>query len=459
MKFINRRSELYDLKREFEKRGSSLVIIYGRRRTGKTTLIHEFINDKKAIYFLADQQNNIVQLERIKDIVSDIFNDKLLNSIKFETWDSFFDYITTKIQFEEKLIVVIDEFQYLSKVNRAIPSIFQRIWDEKLKSKNIMLILCGSIISMMYNTTLSYSSPLYGRRDLQIKLNPLTFRECKEFFNSKNVEEMINIYSVTGGVPRYIELFNQKLGLFNNISEYILNKNSPLYSEPHFLLREEIADSTTYFSILRVISQGSHKLSDISSRMMNTSKNITSFLDKLRELEILERIVPVTEENPAKSKKGLYIIKDNFFRFWFRYVFPYQSYLEIGNMNYVLEKIKSDFNIFVSLTFENICIEHIQSQRLPFEKRKIGKWWDNKNEIDIIVTGKNGVLFGECKWTGRKLDLHDLNDLINKSKYANTGLIANKTYYALYSKRGFTDRLLKESRMKNNIFLFDLNSF
>ncbi len=459
MKFINRKAELNDLKRVYEKPGSSLVIIYGRRRTGKTTLINEFIKRKPAIYFLADLQSDILQLDRIKNITSEIFNDKLLNTIKLETWDTFFDYITTKIQFDEKLVVVIDEFQYLSKVNKAIPTIFQRIWDEKLKNKNIMLILCGSIISMMYDSTLSYSSPLYGRRDLQIKLNPLTFRDFKEFFNSKNIEEMINIYSVTGGIPRYIEQFSQKLDLFDNISEYILNKNSPLYSEPKFLLREEIVDSTTYFSILRVISEGSHKLSDISSRLMITSKNITSFLDKLRELEILERIVPVTEENPAKSKKGLYIIKDNFFRFWFRYVFPYQSYLEIGNINYVLEKIRADFNLFVSFIFENICIEHIQNQKLPFEKRKVGKWWDNKDEIDIVVTGKDGVLFGECKWIERKLDLTDLNNLINKSKVANTGLTTNKAYYALYSKRGFTDRLHKESMMKNNILLFDLNSF
>ena len=466
MKFINRKSELKALDKEYKREGSSFVVIYGRRRVGKTTLIKEFIKDKKAIYFLAELQNEITQLEKFKNIIIENFHN--ISSIEINTWDLFFDYLAKKSdKIDEKLIIVIDEFQYLAQINKAIPSIFQYNWDEKLQNKNIMLILCGSLISMIYDTVLNYNSPLYGRRTSQIKLAPLKFKDYKEFFKGLDNETIINFYSITNGIPKYIEFIDKNKSIYENIRENILNKNSFLYIEPKFVLKEEIKDTITYFSILQIISQGEHKIGNIASKLGIQTNKLIILLDKLRELEILERIVPITEENPSKSKKKLYFIKDNFFRFWFRYVFPYQSYLEIEEINYVLnKKIKMDFHLFVSSIFEKICRDLTFSQQKifikDFEILKIGKWWNKNQEIDIIALGENDILFGECKWWKNKVGVNILDNLKEKSKYVkwkNTKNTIRKEYFAIYSKSDFTIELKEIASKNENIFLHSIKDF
>ena len=330
-----------------------------------------------------------------------------------------------------------------------------------------MLILCGSLISMIYDTVLNYNSPLYGRRTSQIKLAPLKFKDYKEFFKGLDNETIINFYSITNGIPKYIEFIDKNKSIYENIRENILNKNSFLYIEPKFVLKEEIKDTITYFSILQIISQGEHKIGNIASKLGIQTNKLIILLDKLRELEILERIVPITEENPSKSKKKLYFIKDNFFRFWFRYVFPYQSYLEIEEINYVLnKKIKMDFHLFVSSIFEKICRDLTFSQQKifikDFEILKIGKWWNKNQEIDIIALGENDILFGECKWWKNKVGVNILDNLKEKSKYVkwkNTKNTIRKEYFAIYSKSDFTIELKEIASKNENIFLHSIKDF
>ena len=205
-KFINRFKELETLENEYQKE-SSFVVIYGRRRVGKTTLINKFLNEhNNHLYFLATIEDEKSNINYFKKLVADYTNNSLINKMDL-SWEELFDFIINYKK-DEKKIIVIDEFQYLGKVNSAFPSIMQRIWDLKLKDNNVMLILCGSLISMMESQVLNYSSPLYGRRTAQIKLKQIDFKYYKEFFNDKKEEELIELYSVTGGVPKYIELFN-----------------------------------------------------------------------------------------------------------------------------------------------------------------------------------------------------------------------------------------------------------
>ncbi len=456
MKFINRENELAVLENEYKKQNASFVVVYGRRRVGKTTLIEKFIENKNAIYLLADLQNEKLQIDRFKTIIAEKFNDEILKSIEIKDWETLFKYIVQK-ELREKLIIVIDEFQYLAKINKAIPSIFQRIWDELLKNKNIMLILSGSLISLMYDIALSYSSPLYGRRTAQIKLQPMNFFNFKKFFNLDDNIKLFEFYSVIGGIPKYIEFFDKNKSIYENIKSNILNKNSFLYEEPKFVLKDEVKEPINYFSILQVISQGEHKIGKIASKLGIETKNLTSFIEKLIELEILERKIPVTEENPAKSKKGLYFIKDNFFNFWFRYVFPYQSYLETEQYDLVINKIKLDFKYYTSLIFENVCQEFVLNKaKLPFPTQKIGKWWERDIEIDLVALGENEILFGECKYWDNPVGLNVLNDLKEKANLVNWKKNKRKEFFIIFSKRDFSAELIEVAESNKNVFLVSL---
>lgn len=207
-----------------------------------------------------------------------------------------------------------------------------------------MVILCGSLISMMVNQTLSYSSPLYGRRTGQIRMSQIPFKHYSAFFETFDQIDPVQYYAVTGGVPKYIELFRPSTDIFKAIKNNILSKHSFLYEEPIFLLEREVGEIGAYFSMIKSIAAGNQKLGKISSSLGVKQSNITKYLKTLMELDLIERIVPVTEKNPEKSKKGLYRIKDNFIRFWFRFVYPYRHYLEMDNLEFVIKKIKQNFN-------------------------------------------------------------------------------------------------------------------
>lgn len=450
--FIDRTTELSTLKSEYDKKGAGLIVIYGRRRVGKTTLIREFLKNKQHLYFLADKQIETELIGRLRNSVSEYLKDPHLVEIEFKTWDSLFDYWIRHADFSKKVVFVIDEFQYLASVNNAFPTIFQRVWDEKLKERNILVILCGSLINMMYSTTLSYNSPLYGRRTGQIKLDPVSFKYFHNFFPHVSDEKLIELYSVIGGIPKYIEIFNPQKNVFENIKEHILEKKGYLYAEPRFILSEEVSETTTYFSILKTIASGQHKMGNIASRLMTPTQNLTGYFNMLIDLGILERRVPVTEAMPEKSKMGLYFIKDNFFRFWFRYVFANQNYLEMENTDYVFRKVKDEFDEFVSLTFEDIAADMLFDGKviksLPFEPEKWGRWWDRKNEIDLVAinSSEKKALFIECKWSKRLVDIDVLTDLKNKVSQVEWFKDDRKDYFAIISRKGFTKRLVEMAK-------------
>ncbi|WP_427042711.1 ATP-binding protein (plasmid) [Fusobacterium sp. SB021] len=453
MKFIDRKREMSTLEKEYN-RENSFVVLYGRRRTGKTTLIKEFIKDKNSFYFFADKQNESLQINRFKNQLAEHFKDEFLKKIEINDWDTVFDYFISKIG-DEKFVLVIDEFQYLCLMNKGFSSIFQRIYDEKISDKNIMVILCGSLISMMYSEVLSYDSPLYGRRRAQIKLQPISFEYYKEFFDNKSKKELIEFYSITGGIPKYILEFDRNKSPLWNIENNIFNKDNFLYSEPKFLLQEEINDLSRYFSILNSIALGNTKLSSICSHLGLNSNSITSYITKLIDLDILEKEVPVTE-NIENGKKGLYKIKDNYLKFWFSYVYPYQSYLEIENLSYPLEKVKNEFNLWVSKIYEDLARETVlNNSEIPFPIKKLGRWWNNNEEIDIVGLGDNEIIFGECKWSNKKVGLSVLLSLKEKSKSVKWNNSSRKEYFILFSKEGFSDGLINLSKKDKTIILSD----
>ncbi|MBR1507961.1 MAG: ATP-binding protein [Eubacterium sp.] len=459
-RFIDRVNEFQTLTNEYNRKGSSFVVIYGRRRLGKTTLINEFCKDKRCINFLATEEEESNNIRSFKDVVAEELGNKLLKEANINNWNTIFELIADSTKEEEKLIIVIDEFQYLGKSNPAFPSILQKIWDDTLSKKNIMFIICGSLIRMMQSQVLDYSSPLYGRRTAQIKMRQIPFAYYKDFYDGISQEDLILRYSVTGGVPKYIELFEGEGSIEELIRQNILNTGSFLYEEPEFLLRNEINEVGRYFTILKTIALGKRKLGDISAAVELPQTQISSYLKTLIDLDILTRDVPVTEDNPEKSKSGLYRICDNYIYFWFRFIYPYRANIERGDTEWVLEKINLSLKSnHASFVYEDVCREDAY-QRFKEEMgiTRIGKWWHKKEgEIEIVALGENKeVLFGECKYSVNPKGMGDLDKLLRQSEKVVWNNADRRSRYIIYSHSGFDEALTEYAEHRDDIFLIQL---
>ena len=458
--FVNRRKELETLRKEYSRKEASFMVIYGRRRVGKTALIKEFCKDKRSIMFLATEENETENRNAFKDAVAEALDHTLLREAQVTRWETIFDSVAGECdKAKDRLILVMDEFQYLGKANPAFPSILMKIWDEKLKDKNIMLILCGSLINMMTSQVLNYDSPLYGRRTAQIRLQQIAFEHYKEFMPEESQDSQILHYAVTGGVPKYIELFEHTEDIYEGIRDNILSDTSFLYEEPTFLLQKEVTEIGSYFTILKTIAAGNHKLGKIAGVMEVKQTSLVKYLKILIELDLLEREVPVTEENPEKSKKGLYFIKDNFIKFWFQFIYPNKGLLEAGREEYVFQKIKHNFiDNHVSYVYENICREKMWTQpefsNISFNR--VGRFWGNQDvEIDIVAYDSFGkeIIFGECKYSVNPKDVDILYNLEQKSVYVDWKKNDRKEYYCIYSRSGFTKELMELARKRGNVVL------
>ena len=447
--FVNRQKELQLLEEEYIANDFKFTVLYGRRRVGKTTLLKQYISSKPYIYFLVTLESLPIVIQRFQNMIAEFLNDEFLKEIELKSFEQIFSYLA-KQNLSQKVVIVIDEFQYLGKLDKSIPSQFQYIIDEILKNKNIHLVLCGSIISMMYEQTLSYNSPLYGRRTSSIKLDALNFEYLSAFFPSKNEIELIELYAVLYGVPKYLELFKENNTIFEAIERNILDKNAFLYEEPRFILQNEVNEPMTYFSILETIANGEHKLGNIAGKLNKNVQNITSFISKLIELEIIYKDVPITEKLPNKSKKGLYFIKDNFFRFWFSYVLPYKSQLELGNSNYAMVKIKENFSGFMAKIYEDLAVEYTLKN---YPLLKAGRWWNKDEEIDVVGVNEKFILVGECKYSNKKVGIDIFKELERKSKKIESRLPIK--HYLLFSKSGFTKDLMEIEKNREDVVLID----
>ena len=443
IKFINREDELTFLEDIYSQKGMKVIILYGRRRVGKTEIIKTFLKGKDSLYFLADKRGTELNAQRFAREAAQYFQDVPPDVHNF---DDVFIYIVKR---RPSLVVAIDEFSYLVERDETIPSVFQLIVDEVLKG-DYLLVLCGSSISMMEKDTLSYRSPLYGRRTGQWLVNPLKFGDVLKFFSHYTFSQVIEAFSVVGNIPAYIIKLDDSKSVFENIQEKILKKGTFLYEEVEFLLRGELRDPSRYSSILEAVGGGATKLTEISHKSHVSTKDLPKYLKVLQNLHLTERIRPVTEK---RGKKTIYRISDQFFHFWFRFVHQNISYLESGNTDYIMGLIKRDFNSFVGLSFEKICKEalhELNNQRgLPFLFSTLGTWWgyyrdeQRRKEVEIDGVGLNegtrDILFAECKWKDNVNAEKVLDELKEKSKYVNWFNKTRKEHFVIFGK-SFSDR-------------------
>ena len=464
MKFIGRQAELVKLNTEYA-RDSSFVVIYGRRRVGKTTLIKEFLKKKTAFYFLATEELESQSMKRLAGVVARTTKNSLLQKAVFNDWLELFQVIAD-YKPEEKKVLVIDEFPYLVKTNSAFPSVLQNAWDEILKDSNVMLILSGSLIGMMQKHALSYDSPLYGRRTAQIRLTPLTFTDIYEV-QKLPFDKAVEQYAVTGGVPKYLEFFEDDQEFEEKLKDTVLSKSGFLYEEPNFLLKSESMTAVNYFSIIKAIADGNHKLGKIAGVLGQETSALTPYMSTLADLGFIEKRTPITEKNPEKSRKGLYFISDNFIRFWFRYIYPYKGELELDNMQIVLDEMSKDFiEKFVAFAYEDICkdifVNMCKNGKISFVPSCVGAYWlndyDGDTEIDVMAVDHQHkrIFAGECKYHAKPVDAPVYFAL--KEKVANASEIRKafseyRVVYGVFSKSGFTQRMVDVARESSELLL------
>lgn len=455
-KFVNRSKELEALEKQYAATGSALVVVYGRRRVGKTALIAEFLKrHSDSLYFLATEESEAQNLNYFKAQVAEFTGNELLTTAAVDWLTVFKTLLEHKTK--TKKIIVFDEFQYIGQSNSAFPSVMQKIWDTLLKDANIMLILCGSLVSLMKSQTLDYSSPLYGRRTGQIRLKQIPFAHYHEFFEGRTSNELLPFYAVTGGVPKYIETFRGYTDIYEAIEENVLNSQSFLYEEPFFLLQKEVSEIGSYFSLIKAIAAGNRKLADIAANLGLKQTGLTKYLKVLTDLDLIEREVPVTETAPEKSKSGLYRLTDNFIAFWFKFVYPYRAYLEKGETKFVLSQIKKGFvQNYASFVYEDVCREKMwelsAASFWDFHFDKVGRYWGAKaGEIDIVAIDTIGgnLVLGECKYTTIPKGLSVLHALQGKAEAMLKLTQTKNVQYILFSTAGFTQDLTEKAQEGN----------
>lgn len=459
--FINRDQELAFLNAAYKLKKTQFIILYGRRRVGKTELVKQFFQDKDHIYFLADQSSEHDQLKQLAEQMGTYFGDDYLRDHAFGRWEEVFRYLAAKLpDLKKKLIWVVDEFPYLVQANSAISSIFQKGFDEHLKDSGIFLILMGSSIAMMESETLAYKAPLYGRRTGQIRLEPLDFEASRQFFPEHSFTDNVYIYATLGGIPAYWLAFEPEAGFWDNVKQKILTPREFLYQEPEFLMREELREPRFYFSILRAIAQGGTKFGQIVNETGLEKNVLSKYLGVLSDLRIITREVPVTEKVPSQSKQGSYRLDDPFSRFWFRFVFHHRSEIEEGRIDPVLEKkIKPHFDEFVSWAYERLGLEFVKGlvrTRDDYVYEQYGRWWDRNHEIDVVAIDEDRkrILFGEVKWSRNKVGLNILEDLQRKAALVPWRKGNRHEQWALFSRSGFTDAL-RGAAKKENVLLVE----
>lgn len=451
--FLNRESELKFLEKRYQNKEFEFIVIYGRRRVGKTELIKEFLKNRKHIYFLCDKRGTERNMIRFKKHISECFDE-----LPIESNDpvDIFNYLIKKLK--TRTVIVLDEFSYLVEKDSSIPSVFQVIIDETLKNSNVMLIVCGSLMSMMEKGILAYKSPLYGRKTGHWKVTPLSIEDSCKFFPSNSFASNIEFWSVLDGIPFYLEKFSDKKPILENIQNQILNKQGRLYEEVDFLLKEKLREPDTYKSILESIAAGKTKVVEIANASNIKVQDLDKYLKVLIRLGIIKKESPVTQK--PKTKKTIYVFNDNFFYFWFKFSEPFKSNIEIGELNSVTRKIKQELNAFVGKNFEDICRNALKKGLIKMDLTKIGRWWgayrekDERKiaEIDLIALNeqKNEILFAECKWQDNVNAEKILYELKDKSKYVKWNNRKRKEHYAVFAKS------FKHKIKEKDVLLFDL---
>lgn len=444
--FHCREDELHIMNQRYEKGRFECIVIYGRRRVGKTALINEFCKDKPTVYFSALNASAQENLEALSKAVYVYKNPEGNNAPSYHSFADALEEITTLAK-GERLVFVIDEYPYLAKAEKSISSRLQHMIDHFWQDGKLYFILCGSSMNFMEYQVLGYESPLYGRRTAQFKIQALTYREMTVFHPGLDVEDQALLYGVTGGIPHYINKLDVEDDMDDAILNNLLHTSSYLFEEPENLLKQELREPALYNSIISAIAGGASRSNEISTKVGLESGVCSKYLRVLLELGILKRETPVAEK---PGKKTIYRIDDNFFRFWYRFVPKNMSMISAGRIRQVYDlAIKRFYPDYMGLVFEKMCQEYLlrYAKDLPVLLGEVGQWWgtDAKTrkevQIDLVGVPLEGkeYLIGSCKYRNEKVGVDELELL---RRYASVFNESGKFNYYIFSRGGFTEALL-----------------
>ena len=454
---IGREKELDKLEKLYHSECFEFLVMYGRRRVGKTTILQEFSSRHPVIFYSAQEKNDGLNLQDFSKTIQQYFDNRFISS--FESWKDAFSYITGK-EDNEKIVIVVDEFPFMAGPNPSIKSMLQHEIDHQWKEQNIFLILCGSSVSFMVNDIMGYESPLYGRTTASMEVKPFDYFDSARFFPGYSYEEKLTAYGILGGVPRYLNAFSSKQPIKKNIEKEILANGAFLNDEPMMLLRMELREPNIYNSILEAIARGYNKITEIANCIHEDKSKCSKYIITLLTIRLVEKRVPCGE--PVGSKKTIYVLTDHFYRFWYHYIFTNKSYYEMLGEEDAATEIIEDISDFMGIAFEEICRQYLVRQaklrKLPFIPAAIGKWWGNnpvikaQDDVDILALNKTKTeaIFCECKFTGRPMPMDEYEDLGIASKAFPKIL---KKHLMFISKSGFTDPVRRRAEEEGAVLL------
>ena len=448
--FVNRKKELASLNKFFNSNRAEFIVIYGRRRIGKTELIKEAIKGQKAAYFFVEQALEEDNLDSFKKIVAETIDNPLIAKAEL-TWEELFQQIAK----EDKLIIVLDEIPNLISENKALLSKFQKIWDEILKNTTIKLILCGSSISMMESYLLDRKSPLYGRRTGQLFIAPLKAVHIRDF-GVLSIEDAIRVFGITDGIPEYIKEVCYRLGGGEKLVE-VFQQDKMLFAEADVLIKSELRDPTRYFKILKAIAFGNTKFGEIANYTDFPAPTVSKYLSNLVKLHIVKETYPVFNDKERRRNRR-YRLSDNYFNFYFRFIYPNKSEIIFTDG---VSGFDEDYNRYLGRIFERVCEEFLEMNvgMLPFKFNKVGCWWFKDKEIDIVAMNESGrdILFMECKWSvlNEGETKHILELLREKSGYLKWNNNNRMEHFGIMAKKIQDKEMFREQ----GFLVFDLDDF
>jgi AAA+ ATPase superfamily predicted ATPase len=451
--FIGREQELKELNTLYNSGKFQMAVIYGRRRIGKSELLNQFCVGKRAVFFTAVENSAGYNLTALTEAIIDAANISNLPRDFAQALD-----IIAAISKNEKLIFVIDEYPYLAKAEKPFSSVLQKYIDLYFRHSNLMLILCGSAMNFMERQVLGNKSPLYGRRTAQFKIEPFSYYDTAKFVPNYTKRDKLLTYAVFGGTPYYLAQINPDLSLDENILKLFFSKNSLLFEEPGSLLKQELREPQIYNAVITAIASGSTRIAEISSKINKPANLCDKYIKKLMSLGLVVKEKPVGDKTNARS---IYILKENMFKFWFCYVGRSVPLISQGLGDKAYKK-NVVLNEYMGRVFETICIEYLwrNYDKLPIAPNEIGRWWGNnpierrQDEIDIMAADDDRAIFGECKYTNAKAGTEVMNDLKRRSEMFNN---YKTKYYYIFSKSGFTNDLLEQSKNDGKIKLISVD--
>jgi AAA+ ATPase superfamily predicted ATPase len=467
-RFIDREREQQSLTEMWNWAGAQFLVLYGRRRTGKTVLLLHFAQDKPCIYWLASQSSAAYLLRGFSQALWRYANPDVPveESFSFPSWETAFRYAADLAR-GSRLMLIVDEFPYAVDADPSLPSLLQGAWDQHLKGTQVFLALAGSHVGMMERYVLAYRAPLYGRATAQLHLQPMDFTAARQFVPRYSTPAALTTYAIVGGIPAYLERFDDSQSVETNVRSRVLNPTSMFQIDPLYLLNEALREPRHYFAVLEAIGIGHRTLTEIAQAAGLERTTVPKYLNTLSALGIVERRMPLRPGQPRQHRegngapqRGIYLISDPYLRFYFRFIVPHQSDLQRGEVDRVWQVIEQQLPAFMGSTvFEELCRTWVQTRGargdLPFRPTEVGSYWDRQTQVDVVAVNaaERALLLGEARYTSRPVGSDVLAALNDKA--ASLTPPGWRAHLALFSRSGFTEEL-SERADAQGVYLVDL---